>query len=253
VSTWAITAILFVCVFGGGLLGLLLRSVLPEHHLDDRSKDVVRLGMGLLATIAALVLGLLVASAKSSYDEQKGELDQMSTNVILIDIALAKYGDGARETRKTLRDAVALAIARIWPEDTTQHARVNPETTADARFFYGKIQDLAPTNDRQRELRSLALQLAVDLGRARWLLVAQEESGAIPLPFLVVLIFWLAALFASFGLFAPPNATVITTLLLCAVSVSGAVFLILELAQPFAGLIKISNGPLRDALAHLGQ
>ena len=73
------------------------------------------------------------------------------------------------------------------------------------------------------------------------------------MPFLVVLVFWLTILFISFGLFAPPNATVIATLFVCALSVSGAIFLILELDQPFEGLIRISSAPLRNALAHLGQ
>lgn len=253
VSAWAITAILFACVFGAALLGMLLCAALPEHHLDDRSKDVVRIGMGLVATMAALVMGLLVASAKGSYDTQRSGLDQISANITLLDTTLAQFGPEARNARDLLRHAVSLALARIWPQDASQTSTVAPLSAAEGRNLYGKIQELSPGNDKQRELRSQALQIALDVGRERWLLAAEEESSSIPVPFLVVVIFWLAVLFASFGLFAPPNATVIVTLFVCALSVSGAIFLILELAEPFGGLIQVSSAPLREAFAHLGR
>ena len=108
-------------------------------------------------------------------------------------------------------------------------------------------------NDRQLEVRSQALAIDAELGRARWLLVAQEESSAIPAPFLVILVFWPTILFVSLGLFAPRNATVIATLFVCALSVAEAIFLTLELSQPLQGRLKISGAPLRSALAQLGQ
>ncbi len=255
-SDLAIASIIFACVFSGALLGMLLRVALPEHHLDDRSKDVVRLGMGLVATMAALVLGLLVASAKSAYDSQKNELDQISASLVLLDSVLAQYGPEAQEARDGLRQAAAVGLERLWPQDATQTAA----SAAPGTFvrgagisLYGKIQEFSPQNDMQRRLQSAALQITEELGQARWLLAAQGESVSVPMPFLVILVFWLAVLFVSFGLFAPPNATVVATLFLCAQSVSAAIFLILELAQPFEGLIQISSAPLRNALALLGQ
>jgi hypothetical protein len=249
----AIASIVFACVFGAALLGMPLRAVLPKHHLDDRSKYVVSLGMGLVATMAALVLGLLIASAKSAYDAQKNGLDQISANLVLLDSVLAQYGPEAQEARDALRQTATLALERLWPQDAAQTATAAPGTMARGRSLYGKIQEFSPQNDMQRRLQSEALRIAGELGQARWLLVAQGESGSIPMPFLVILVFWLAVLFVSFGLFAPPNATVIATLFLCAQSVSGAIFLILELAQPFEGLIQISSAPLRNAFAVLGQ
>jgi hypothetical protein len=96
------------------------------------------------------------------------------------------------------------------------------------------------------------MQISADLGRTRSLLL-EQTGGSIPMPFLVVLVFWFTVIFITFGLFAPPNATVIAVLLVCALSVAGAIFLILELDRPFEGLIQISDAPLRSALARLGQ
>jgi len=253
VDAWAIGSIVFACVFGGALLGVYLESALPKDQLGDDSKDAVKLGMGLVATMSALVLGLLVATAKSTYDDQKHGLDQISANLILLDSALTQYGPEAQVARLQLHHLVTVAVKRIWPEDASQEATVAPATMAEGKNLHSLILGLAPGNDRQRGLQSMALQISVELGKVRWLLVAQEEGSPIPAPFIVILIFWLAVLFVSFGLFAPPNATVVATLFLSALSVSGAVFLIMELAQPFDGLMRISSAPLRTALAHLAQ
>jgi hypothetical protein len=248
VTSW----IIFACVFGGALLGMLLRKLLPEHHLDAESKSVVNLGMALVGTMSALVLGLLIASAKSSYDAQRSEFIQMSANVIQLDRILARYGPETKEARGVLRRA-APSQAQDWADDTSRSAKLDSSATrAAGASFYEKIQELTPRNDFQRSLQGQALQTALNLGQARALLLEQAGSS-IPAPFLAVLVFWLAVIFTSFGLFAPYNATVTATLLVCALSVSGAIFLILELDHPFAGLLQISDVPLRDAIAHLGQ
>jgi hypothetical protein len=249
-SSMAISWVVFACVFGGALLGMLLRPVLHERHLGTDSKDLVRMGMGLIATMSALVLGLLIASAKSSFDAQRSELAQMSANVILLDRVMAHYGPEMKEPRDLLRHFVTSTLDRIWPEDPSRPAQVQP--TGASEVLYDKIQELAPKNEAQRSLQAQALKTSIDIGQTRWLLFAQKGSS-IPLPFLVVLVFWLTILFASFSLFAPPNVTVICTLLVCALSVSGAIFLILELDRPFEGLIQISSDPLRSALAQLGK
>jgi hypothetical protein len=250
-SALAIAVIVFACVFGGALLGMLLRAALPEHHLSTDSKDVVKLGMGLIATMAALVLGLLIASAKGSYDKQRSELTQMSTNIILLDRVLAHYGPETKEARNLLRHSVVRVLDQMWPEDSSQPAQLDP-TAAGAEPVYDKIQALAPQNEAQRSLQTRALSTAIEIAQTRWLMFEQQGSS-IPMPFLVVLVFWLTIIFLSFGLLAPPNATVIATLLVCAVSVSGAIFLILQLDRPFEGLIQIPSTPLQTALAHLGR
>ena len=247
-SSLAISAVVFACVFGGALLGMLLRAALPQHHLSPESKDGVKLGIGLIATMAALVLGLLIASAKSSFDSQRNELTQMSANVIFLDRVLARYGPETREAREGLRGAVVSALDRMWPEDRSRPVQV--QGTSESEAVFDKLQQLAPKNETQRALQAQALKLGTDVAQTRWLLFAQRSSS-IPLPFLVILVFWLTIIFASFSLFARLNLTLIVALLVFAISASAALFLILELGQPFTGLMRISDAPLRNALAPL--
>ena len=250
----AAAAIVFAFVSGGTVLGMLLRGILPAHHLNDESRDVVRLGTGLVATMAALVLGLLVASAKGAYDTQKDGLDKITANLTLLDTTLAQYGPETKEARTILRRTVGSAIARLWPADTSRESTLGEaETTAGGKSFYAEVLSLTPATETQRMLQAQALAIATELARARLLLVAQQETARISGVFLVVLVSWLVALFASFGLFAPRNTTVMAALLISAFSVSGAIFLILELDEPFAGVIQISSAPIRDAFAHLGE
>jgi Protein of unknown function (DUF4239) len=250
-SSLAISLIVFGCVFSGVLVGMILRRCLPDHHLSAESKDVVKGGAGLIATMAALVLGLMVASAKSNYDTQKSEFTQMSVKIVLLDLGLAHYGPEAKETREMLRGLVVRMLAQIWPEDGSQRAQLDPKA-ARGDVLYDKIQDLSPKTDAQRSLQSQMQSVAIDIGQTRWLLF-QQAGSSISTTFLVVVVFWLTTIFASYGLFAPANTTTITTLLLCSLSVAGALFLILELDHPFDGMIQISSQPLRNALSQLGK
>jgi hypothetical protein len=245
----AVGWIVFACIFGGALLGMFLRSRLPEHHLDTESKDLVKVGMGLIATMSALVLGLLVASAKSSFDTQRSELAQMAANVILLDRVLAHYGPETKECRELLRVVVVTTHGRFWPDEASVPQN---QPAFGTEVLYDRIQDLTPKNEGQRTLQAQALKTAIDIAQTRWLLFAQRNSS-IPTPFLVMLVFWLTMLFASFSLFAPAHATAIATLLVCALSVSGAIYLILEMDRPFEGLVRVSSLPLRNALEQLGQ
>jgi len=243
--------IVLACVFGGALLGMALRLILPEHHLSMESKDVIKLGMALTATMSALVLALLINSAKSSFDAQRSEVTQISANIILLDRVLAHYGPETKEARDLLRVSAAGMTDRIWRATGTGPTELEPRVVA-AEAFYDKIQELSPQNEVQRSLQAQALKLSVDIGQTRWLLF-EQRGRSIPMPFLALLVFWVTIIFLSFGLFAPPNATVIATLFLCALSVSGAIFMILELDRPFGGLIQISSAPLRNAIANLGK
>jgi hypothetical protein len=248
-----IGGIVFACTFGGALVGMILRAMLPEHHLSGESKDVVKLGTGLIATLAALVLGLLIASAKSSFDAQRSGFQQLSANIVMLDRTLARYGPETKETRNGLRQLIASAIERVWPKEASKTSGLGSSAlTVRGSTVFDQVRDLSPKTESQRWLQSQALQICSDLAKTRWLLTEQEESS-IPIPFLVVVVFWLTVLFTSWGLFSPMNPTVIATLLVCAMSVAGAMFLIVDLDQPFDGLIQISSTPLRNALSQLGQ
>ena len=245
-------ALVFACLFGAGLLGVRVRAALPEDHLSSETKDAVKFGMGLVATMAALVLGLLVASTKGAYDTQKNEVAQMAAKIVFLDRVLANYGSESAESRDLLRHSVGSAINHMWPDKkSSQAAQLDPSVSSGEAFF-NSIQKLSPQNDVQRSLKSQAAQIATDLGQMRWLLFEQTETS-ISVTMLIVLISWLAIIFMSAGLFAPPNATVIIALMLAALSVSGAIFLILELDMPFDGVIQISQKPMYNALAHLGH
>ena len=245
-------AVVFACLSGAALLGMRVRAALPEDHLNPETKDAVKFGMGLVATMAALVLGLLVASTKGSYDTKKSEVTQMAAKIVFLDRVLANYGSETAEARDFLRRLVGSAVNRMWPDrKSSQAAQLDPSVSSGEAFF-SSLQKLSPQNDVQRSLKSQAAQVATDVGQMRWLLFEQTETS-MSLPMLIILICWLAIIFMSAGLFAPPNATVIVALMLAALSVSGAIFLILELDMPFDGLIQISPGPMRNALIHLGH
>lgn len=248
-NPFAVSVIAFTCVFGGALSGIFLRPMLPESHLTDDSRQIVNMGMGIIGTMAALVLGLLVASAKGSFDTRSNELIEMSAKVILLDRVLAHYGAETKEARDQLRESVFNTIERLWPKNAMKPL-VPRETTGEK--LYDKIEELSPSNDTQKSQKGEALALAMSLGQTRWLMFAQA-GVSISRTLLVLLIFWLTINFVSLGLFAPRNATVTTTLFLCALAVSGAILLILEMYDPFSGLIQIPDAPLRAALAQLGR
>jgi hypothetical protein len=252
-SAIALSCITFMCISGGVLLGMFLRNTLAEHHLSTDAKDVVRLGTGLIGTIAALVLGLLIASAKSSYDTQSTQIQQMTANIVLLDRLLAQYGPETGAARDLLRRSVVILVDRMWRDNNSDLAKTAPfEASAASEAFYAKLQELSPQNDSQRSLQARAIQISTDIAQTRLLLFAQTNNS-IPMPFLVVLIFWLTIIFASFSLFARPNTIVIGSLLIFALSAAGAIYLILELSQPFAGLMQISGAPLRNALTPLSS
>lgn len=250
----AISGIVFACILVGTLLGMILRALLPDEHLSADSKDVIKLGMGLIGTMTALVLGLLIASAKSNYDNQRNGLAQLSANVIWLDRILAHYGTESKDVRALLRASVADLLQRTWPEENPQveQTEVKGKTVGRYEGILDRIQELAPKTDAQRALQTQALNTAWDTGRMRLLLAAQK-GGSILTPFLVLLVCWVALILASFSLFAPRNATAFATLLVCTLAVTSAIFLILELDQPFQGMLQISSTPLSNALAQLGR
>jgi hypothetical protein len=248
-SSFAITLISFAFVFGGAMLGMALRSVLPPNHFDSDSKDVVKLGVGLIATLAALVLGLLTASAKSSLDTQNSELTEMSSKIVMLDRVLAHYGPEANDARLQLRRAVTSTLDLGDPADQ-KHSYVIDSTGHEG--LYDSVAKLTSKDDEQRFAKAQAMNIMMSLSQTRWLIIEQRVS-AIPRPLLLVLVFWLSIIFTSFGLFAPRNLTVVVSLLVAAVSVSGAIFLILEMYSPYSGMIRVSTAPLREALAHLGH
>ncbi|OAI42083.1 hypothetical protein AYO41_04780 [Verrucomicrobia bacterium SCGC AG-212-E04] len=249
-----IALIVFTVIFGAAVLGLLVKSILPEAHLSPESREVVKLSIGLIATMTALVLGLLVGSVKSSFDSKNDGYNKICANLVLLDRLLAQYGPEAAAPRGVLKAAVT---ARS--QEVIERKGVPRVTKADAyktmvglEKIQAMIRALQPPNDAQKDIRDRALGVSSDIVAARWQLLGGVAS-AVPIPFLVVVIIWLAVIFLSFGIFAPRNATTVTSLCLAAISVAGALFLILEMDQPFDGIIHLSDRPLQNAAQYIGQ
>jgi hypothetical protein len=238
-----------VSVVAFALLGARLRGVLPVEHLSSDSKDVIKLGTGLIATLVALILGLLVAGAKSSFDAKRDELKQIAARIVQIDRTLRQFGPEAAGPRRALRALVAARVERSWNGDTSTSREEDLARVNRVDEFLDGLLALKPANERQQWLKSRALQLASEAVGLRSLFVQQESSVSRPL--LILLVFWTGVIFANFGLFAPRNVTVFTVIILCALSVSTAMFIILELERPFAGLVELSLEPFRDALWYL--
>lgn len=239
------SAVILAVLFGGAMLGLRLRETLPGHHLAEDSKNIVLLGAGLVVTMSALVLGLLVNSAQAAFDTQRSELMQLSGKVVWLDRVLASYGPDAQPARDRLKAATGRALQTMWGD----MGGLPAGATGD---LYAEIQALRPATDAQRNAQATAIGIANDIGQTRWLMFEQRQ-GRLPRALLVGLVAWLAGVFVAFGLFSPRNPTVVASLLVCAASVTGAIFLILEMYSPFGGLIQVTNEPLRAALEQLGR
>jgi Protein of unknown function (DUF4239) len=249
----ALATSLVICaiLIAGALSGALLRRLLPEHHLDSHAKDIVRLGSALLATIAGLVLGLLINSAKTNFDTQQNEIRELTANVILLDHQLEQYGTESRPVRVLVRGAADAMVDRIWHDAGAKPA---PHTTFTAttagEAAERAVRALAPATASQRLYQSQAIQTLNAILQAR-LLLFEQTTMHMPVAFLAVLVLWLFILFASFSLFSPLNPTALGAIVVFALSASGAIFLILEMYQPFSGLMQIDSGPLRQALSPL--
>ena len=248
----------FICTLSCAWLGMAIRSRLPPPHVSKESQDVIRLGMGLVATMTALLLGLVTAAAKGSYDSQDVAVKNAAAGILTLDRLLARYGP---ETRADARAPAAghraiasrrrgrRAAPRRSPLDAALGATPGRPPAEDVE---DQILQLTPGNDSQRWFKTEAFKLTEEVLRTRWRLLG-SSTGSVPKVFLAVVIFWLAMTFGSFGLSAPRNGTVMTVFVISSLSVAAAVFLILELDGPFTGLLRISEEPFRFALANLGQ
>ncbi|HKU85360.1 MAG TPA: hypothetical protein VJV77_03385 [Casimicrobiaceae bacterium] len=251
-SSTTIAASVLAFTFVGALSGLALRTRLPSHHLEDDSRDVIRLVLGLIATVAGLVLGLLISSAHRAYDAQEAEVRQIAVHLFQLDRTLEQLGPEAAIPRRLLRQIVMSEVDYATTASGKGVAIDKPlQAQQQSAELFDRIAGLTPKTDTQRFMQAQALRLLGNMGDTR-LLLTEQARGSLSWPFLIVLSFWLTMLFVGFGLFARRNATVVTALFMGAVCVAGAVFLILELNRPYGGVIEISIEPIRNALSQMG-
>jgi hypothetical protein len=238
---------------GGALLGWFLRERLPDHHIGDDSKDVVKTASAMIATLVALVIGLLVSSSKSSFDQANEGLAQAGAKIIVLDRALKRYGPETAPIRGRMKGAVQTSIELLWPSGKgPKQGMTGVERNTGMEEVQDMIEQLTPNDEPHRIVRTQALQTCTDLMQSRWLTIEKAQS-TLPTPLLVMLISWLTVLFTSLGLLAPRNATTATCLFVCAVSMAGAILLLIEMNHPFEGFIEASPGPLRNALSLIGR
>jgi hypothetical protein len=252
-DSYAIATISFACVFTGSLVGLGLGAWLPEHHRSSASHDAIKLGTGMISVLASLVLGLLTASIKNSFDATDGQMRTFAANLILMNQTLRDYGPETNAARELLRSYTKQMVVDHWPQEGSHAIRIeNPMAGTEMDRARMAIIGLDADTPYHQALRGTALQLMDGLLQTRWLLI--ERSGTSIQPaFLVILVTWIVLIFISFGYNAPYNATVITAFFICALALSACLFIITEMDTPFDGLITISSHAMRNALEHMSQ
>jgi hypothetical protein len=248
--------VVFAIVVGATLLGSSFGRRIPTDQVTGNTWSSVSLGIGFIATMAAIVLGLLVASAKGSYDTKHDEVQSAAAKFIVLDRTLRQYGPETQSARALLRDRVKSLASMRWvrKELTSSDPRTAPAPAATYGYeqIWLSVRTLSPANDVQRALQARALDILDQLGQMRWLLTAQSSEG-ISTPMLVALVVWLAVIAGCAGVFAPRHRTMFVVALLCAMSVSGTIFLLMSLYDPFGGVMRMSSAPLQTALDVLSQ
>ena len=247
----AAASIVSACVFSGAVAGLNAHRFLPGHHLTRETQDVVRLATGTISVLASLVLGLLIATAKTASDTTDREMRGYAADLIALDSTLRKYGPDAAAPRALLQRSAQRFLQDVWPAG---HGRRAGLEEASVGLLLGQVEEtvraLVPADPAQRWRQDQAMETITSLIRQRWLLI--EQSGSTVQPVIVAtLVSWVVAIFFSFGLNAPRNGTIAAAFLVCSLAIGAAVFLVLEMDSPFDGVLRISERPMQRALAYM--
>lgn len=244
--------LVFLIVFSGAITGMLLNRRLPESHLSKESQDVTRLSTGMLSVLASLLLGLLIASAKTSFDRIDGDVRHFSSTIIELGDTLRGIGPEAEGALELLRNYTQRSV--ISHETGVEEPTVVEDVVAGNMLL--KLQDriisIPDIRPRMSMLRTQAWVLFQNLQQSRWKII-QEAPSTFPPALLIILVAWITVIFLTFGLHAPHNATVFVSLLVCSAAIGCAIFLVHEMDGPFDGFIQISREPMETALAHLAQ
>lgn len=239
----------FLVIFGGALLGIGLGRVLPPEHLSPETRTAVSVSTAVVATLSALVISLLLNTASASFSAQANELNQIAADIVQVDALLRRYGPDAAEAHGSLRALAEGKAHQVRARDPTSPSGRDRSIKA-LESLQDQVFALIPPTDRHKWIQHEVIRLTAAITAARWLLAGQEQS-TIPTAFLVMVVFWLALVFGTFGMFAPRNATSVAALCLCAMAVSGGITMILELDSPYSGLVHVSLEPVAKAFEHI--
>lgn len=250
-TSWTVAALSFACMFGGALGALALSSRLPGHHLSPATQDTVKLGVGMIAAVASLILGLMVASVQGSFSSTSTDVRSYALSLLALDVDLRHYGKDACPAHGLLSDYARGVLVQTWADAP---ATFKPRNGATAQVTLAQLDNavraLDPSTDSLKALKQNLLDEMRSVLTERWK-VSGDSSSQIPTAFIVVVILWLALIFSSFGLFAPLNAVVVGALFLCSASIAGALFLIVEMAGPFDGAIQVSSDALTEVISYM--
>ncbi len=249
-SPIATAGIAFVLIVASTFVGTLVRSRMPEHHLTGDSKEVIRLATALVATLTGLVLALMFAATRTSFEHTSASVSRLAVSFTELDEVLEDYGPAARPIRQQIRTDLQPLMDSVWQDDADAAGRPRISRRSHATSAAAMIRELQPANPGQASLQARALQIAHDISQTRLALLSQPPDS-VSTPFIVVLVLWLMFIFTTFAMSSKPNATLTVVLCVCILSAAGALYLILELGLPFGGLMQVSNGSLREALAPL--
>lgn len=256
-NSTGIALVTFLLLFGSALAGFLLQRILPPHHLSEQSKGAVHLGAGMIATLAALTLGLLVSSTKGSYDQAGNLVNEMCASYEHADRLLANYGPDAIPLRESLRNSLQNALALVWPEEvgkgTTPALNDRSSSRMQLESVYNGVSQLKPSGFNQQQLQADTLHELNDIIQKRWLLQEIVYGGGISWILLVIPVLFVTFITFVYALYAPRNPTVAAALLSSSLCIAVAIFLISELASPMQGVLKISSKPVHVALSQMGN
>jgi len=245
-----VSILVAACVFSGSLAGLFMHRLVRPALLTKESQDAVRLGIGMLSVLSSLVLGLLIATAKGSYDTSDQAVRGYAAELALLNETLRDYGADASVPQGLLRQYTETLLHDIWPTGGGPPHLSDEPSWRLMEQVREAVRALTPVDDGQKWLRDQALTINIELLRQRWLLIGEQGATVSP-TVLVILVSWITVIFVSFGLNAPRNALVIVAFVVCGMAIGASIFLILEMDRPLDGVLQISSWPLRNVLTQM--
>ena len=252
-TSFEISLITLGFLVAGVLLGMGLQFPLPDHHLSPGAENTIKLGTGIVATMSALILGLLISSSKNSFDAVNSSIARDGAKVIELDYLLAGYGPETMPLRKKIKQTITARVQKLWPAKSGTDMSMDEMDKSTALLDLQRdIAEYSPRTPAQKSIIDRAQIISSELWQSRLLLIEQQQEP-VPVVFVTLLVFWLTLLFLCIGLFAPRNLTVFSILTICALAISSAIFLILEMSHPLQGFIKVSNAPVLKALELMGR
>jgi hypothetical protein len=250
---YVFSVVVLVLILASAAIGSHVRAKLADHHFSEDSLAAMRIAVGLVATLSALVLSLLISSGKSSLDLVNTALQHNSVAMIQLDRTLSEFGPSTDDLRKEIKSDYAHWINFLFSDEMGKTAEAESRDILERTYaIQGRIFALHPASPVEEKLRDHAMQLWDDIFAGRWLAL-EHRRGLIPTPLIAVLVGWLTVIFGIFGFSAPRNWSMCVVFLLCALSATTAVYVVIDLDTPFRGMVNVSNAPMIDALKFIGR